>query len=119
GGLQNTNLALRRWVDDLKLVLDRLPQLKSSTAAGRLARRLDLGRLGVFGHSMGGVTAGQLCDEDRRCRAGLNLDGIPQYGTMIDRPMAAPFLMVYSARPGRTGASDEIYKRGAARYDRV
>ena len=68
---------------------------------------------------MGGVTAGQFCSEDRRCRAGLNLDGIPQYGTMIDHSLGRPFLMVYSARPGRTGASDAIYRRGASPYIRV
>jgi predicted dienelactone hydrolase len=62
---------------------------------------------------MGGVTAGQFCLEDRRCRAGLNLDGIPQYGTMIDKPLQRPFLMVHSGRPGRRGASDAIYERAA------
>ena len=68
---------------------------------------------------MGGVTAGQFCVEDRRCKAGLNLDGIPQYGTMIDATMSRPFLMVYSARPGRAGASDAIYRRAARPYYRV
>ncbi len=118
-GLQRTDQSLRRWVDDLKLVLNRLPSLPSTTPAGRLAARLDLGRLGVFGHSMGGITAGQFCSEDARCKAGLNLDGIPQYGTMIDRSLGRPFLMVYSARPGRDGASDAIYRRGASPYIRV
>jgi predicted dienelactone hydrolase len=117
-GLHATHAALDRWVKDTRLVLDRLADLPRTTTAGRLASRLDLGRLGAFGHSMGGVTAGEFCLEDRRCRAGLNLDGIPQYGTMIDRRLAKPFLMVYSARPGRTGASDAIYRRAASRYFR-
>jgi predicted dienelactone hydrolase len=119
GGLHKTDVALRRWVDDTKLVLDRLGSLPTSTIAGRLAATIDLGRLGAFGHSMGGVTAGQFCVDDRRCRAGLNLDGIPQYGTMIDTPMPRPFLMVYSARPGRGGASDPIYRRAGHPYLRV
>ena len=68
---------------------------------------------------MGGVTAAQFCVQDRRCRAGLNLDGIPQYGPMIDTPMNRPFLMVYSAREGRRGASDVIYARSAKPYVRV
>ena len=118
-GLRRTDLALRRWVDDTKLVIDRLSNVPPKSAAGQLAARLDIGRLGVFGHSMGGVTAGQFCLEDRRCRAGLNLDGIPQYGTMIDKSMPRPFLMVYSARPGRSGASDAIYRRAAHPYYRV
>jgi len=118
-GLRATNATLERWVADTKLVLDRLPELPKAGVAGQLASRLDLTRLGAFGHSMGGVTSGQFCLDDRRCRAGLNLDGIPQYGTMIDKRLPVPFLMVYSARPGRTGASDAIYRRAATRYDRV
>jgi hypothetical protein len=38
---------------------------------------------------------------------------------MIDSSMPHPFLMVYSARPGRTGASDAIYRRAAHPYYRV
>lgn len=114
--LKNTDAVVKRWVLDTRLVLDRLPK---DAAGGRLAARLDLSRLGVAGHSMGGVAAGQFCVEDRRCEAGLNLDGIPQYGTMIDTPMPAPFLMVYSGRAGRAGASDIIYRGSASKYYRV
>lgn len=114
--LKNTDAVVKRWVLDTRLVLDRLPK---DAAAGRLAARLDPSRLGAAGHSMGGVTAGQFCVEDRRCKAGLNLDGIPQYGTMIDTPMPAPFLMVYSGRAGRAGASDIIYRGSASKYYRV
>ena len=49
-------------------------------------------------------------------RIAAKLDGIPQYGTMIDTPMPAPFLMVYSGRTGRAGASDIIYRRSASKY---
>jgi len=107
---------VRRWTLDAKYVLDHLPK---DGAAGRIAARLDLTRLGAAGHSMGGVAGAQFCVEDRRCQAALNLDGIPQYGPMIDAKMPKPFLMVYSARPGRTGASDIIYKRSASKYYRV
>ena len=114
--LTNTGLVVKRWVLDTRAVLDRLP--KDGTA-GRVAARLDLARVGAAGHSMGGVASGQFCVEDRRCKAGLNLDGIPQYGTMIDTKMPAPFLMVYSGRPGRAGASDLVYRRSASTYYRV
>jgi pimeloyl-ACP methyl ester carboxylesterase len=117
-GLHASVATVDRWVADTKLVLDQLGSLPKTTAAGRLAAKLDLGRLGAFGHSMGGVVSGAFCLDDRRCKAGLNLDGIPQYGNMIDRHMSQPFLMVYSARPGRTGASDAIYRRAASRYYR-
>jgi predicted dienelactone hydrolase len=114
--LKNTDDVVKRWALDAKYALDHLP---ASGAAGRISRKLDLTRLGAAGHSMGGVASAQFCLEDRRCKAGLNLDGIPQYGAMIDTPMPAPFLMVYSARAGRAGASDLIYRRSASKYYRV
>ncbi len=125
GSIPKTHVVLRRWVDDTRLVLNQLAAgaRGGNDATGQLRARLDLVRVGVFGHSMGGVAAGQFCLEDRRCKAGLNLDGSPQSGTMIDlapgKQMAAPFLMVYSARPGRAGANDAIYRRGTAKYIRV
>ena len=118
-GLTQTHVTITRWVDDTKLVLDGLASLSRMTPAGRLAARIDADRVGVFGHSMGGVVAGQFCVDDIRCRAGLNLDGIPQSGTMIDATMKQPFLMVYSARPGRLGASDAIYRHASPAYCRV
>ncbi len=114
--LKNTDQVVKRWTLDAKYALDHLP---TTGPAGAIAARLDLSRLGVAGHSMGGVAGAQFCVEDRRCKAALNLDGIPQYGTMIDTPMPAPFLMVYSGRAGRAGASDIIYKRSASKYYRV
>ena len=114
--LKHTPQVVTRWTLDTRYVLDHLPK---AGAAGRVAARLDLQRLGAAGHSMGGVMAGQFCVEDRRCKAGLNLDGIPQYGAMIDSTMPAPFLMVYSGRAGRAGANDIIYQRAASKYYRV
>ena len=113
-----TEAVINRWVTDNRSVLD---QFARSTAgiAGELRRRADLNRIGVFGHSMGGVVAGEFCLLDKRCRAGLNLDGIPQSGSMIGSRMPRPFMMVYSARPGRLGASDAIYRRAASPYYRV
>ena len=65
--LKNTDLVVKRWVLDTKLALDQLPK---ADAPGRLAARLDLSRIGVAGHSMGGVAGGQFCVDDRRCKAG-------------------------------------------------
>ncbi|HYE88112.1 MAG TPA: hypothetical protein VEA16_17235 [Vicinamibacterales bacterium] len=116
GTLKHTNQVVDRWTRDVRYVLDHLPK---AGAPGRLASTLDLGRLGVAGHSMGGVAGANFCVVDRRCKGAINLDGIPQYGTMIDTPMPAPLLMVYSSRPGRAGASDIIYRRSASKYYRV
>lgn len=117
--LQTTSVALKRWVDDTRAVVADLPTLSRRTLQGQLAEHLELSRFGAFGHSMGGVAAGEFCLGEPRCAAVLNLDGIPQYGAMIDRPLNRPLLMVYSARPGRAGASDPIYERAAKPYWRA
>jgi pimeloyl-ACP methyl ester carboxylesterase len=117
-GLAQTSIALRRWVDDVRAVVDLWPGTKGSVAAS-LRTRVDRSRFGVFGHSMGGVTSGEFCLRDARCRAVLNLDGIPQYGGMVDQKLKRPLMMVYSARPGRLGASDPIYAPSASPYYRA
>jgi dienelactone hydrolase len=117
--LKNTDDVVKRWTLDVKYVLGHLPQ---AGAPGRIASRLDLSRLGVAGHSMGGVAGAQFCVEDRRCKAALNLDGIPHYGPMIDAKMPAPVLMVYSGRAGplrQRGAYGKIDPVRAAEITRM
>jgi hypothetical protein len=75
--------------------------------------------VGALGHSFGGVTAAELCRVDARCRAALNLDGIPQYGAMLEHGATRPFLMLYTERDGRVGASDVIYRNSTAPYWRA
>ncbi len=118
GTLARTTDALTRWVDDTTFVFDRRRSWPAGAAA-RLAARLDDGRMSALGHSMGGVTAAAFCAAHDRCRAALNLDGIPQYGPLIDRPGGKPLLMVYSGRAGRLGASDVISRRATTPYVRV
>lgn len=117
--LRNTHVALRRWVDDTRAVMTALPSLSGDSAVARVMHRADFSRFGVFGHSMGGVTAAEFCLAEPRCAAVLNLDGSPQYGAMIDARLGRPLLMVYSARKGRLGASDVVYSRSASRYYRA
>jgi dienelactone hydrolase len=69
---------------DLATVADRL------AAATNLADRLDLDRLGAFGHSFGGNAALHWCRSDPRCLAAANLDGAlwTDVGrTGLDRPV--------------------------------
>ncbi|MGH7694270.1 MAG: hypothetical protein ACRENH_04785 [Gemmatimonadaceae bacterium] len=108
--IPNSTAAVDRWVEDTRLVVDELGELARRPGA-RFAGRLDLTRLGAFGHSMGGVASAAFCARDRRCDAAINLDGSPQYGDLIDRPSRRPFFMVYSSRVSRIGVSDPIYRK--------
>ncbi|MHC4752801.1 MAG: alpha/beta hydrolase [Planctomycetota bacterium] len=66
---------------------------------GLFAGRLDTGRIGVVGHSMGGTASGQACLTDERCKAGINMDGI-QLGDMIERNMSRPFMFMHHDNVG-------------------
>jgi predicted dienelactone hydrolase len=72
---------------DLASVADWLERLRPDVAG--LGGRLDLSRLGAFGHSFGGNAALQWCRDDQRCRAAANLDGAlwTEVGRVgLDRP---------------------------------
>src|SRR3954463_11630382 len=58
-------------------------------------RRMDLGRLGMVGHSFGGATALQFCHDDARCRAPVDLDGIP-FGSVVREGLNKPCMFVLS-----------------------
>ena len=68
---------LRWWADDIRFVLNELG--RENRIGSRLlpfAGRLDLARVGAFGHSAGGQAAAHACQVDRRLRACLNQDGL-------------------------------------------
>lgn len=84
-----------RWVNDMVYILD---QLDAWNNEGVLKGKLDLNRIGVIGHSVGGGAAGRLAMRDERIRAAANLDGI-QWGTMIDTAYQIPYLYVSADWP--------------------
>src|SRR4029077_16770939 len=69
------NRFLTAWTADIGYVLDRLGQLNTSDPSRRFTERLDLTRVGIFGHSFGGAKAAQFCSRDPRCKAGIDVDG--------------------------------------------
>ncbi|WP_460493496.1 alpha/beta hydrolase family protein [Dactylosporangium cerinum] len=85
---------------DLRFVLDRLAVLDSGGNPDAQRRRLPAGtcgslqlsRIGVLGHSLGGATVAQVMHDDRRIRAGLNLDGA-LYGVDAAAGLDRPFLL--------------------------
>jgi dienelactone hydrolase len=56
-------------------VVDAIETLDRMDPTGRFVGRLDLGRIGVVGYSLGGAIAMQLCWRDERVKAAVNIDG--------------------------------------------
>jgi dienelactone hydrolase len=61
------------WVADARFTLDQLTKLNSDDRL--LKGHLNLAEVGMFGHSFGGAAAAEVCREDTRFKACLNMDG--------------------------------------------
>jgi len=113
------NRVLTAWTADIAFVLDRLERLNTSDASGKFKGRLDITRVGVFGHSFGGATAAQFCHDDSRCKAGIDVDGQP-FGSVIQAGLHQPFMFLLS---DHGDSSDPVSRQIGANiqsiYDRL
>jgi dienelactone hydrolase len=82
-GIDIVDLLYRTRVADVRFLLGRLATLRG-------VGRLDLKRVGGFGHSLGGATMAGAMLADRRLRAGVDLDG-RLFGPVIRRGLSRPF----------------------------
>jgi predicted dienelactone hydrolase len=113
------NRLLTAWTADMAFVLDRLEGLNGSDASGEFTGRVDLTRVGVFGHSFGGAAAALFCHEDSRCKAGIDIDGAP-HGSVIQTGIDRPFMFLLSDH-GRESdpESGQIMANIRSIYDRL
>ncbi len=95
---------------DLRFAVNQLERLDAGT--GPLAGRLDLGRLGVFGHSFGGAAAAEACRLDRRFGAGAGLDA-----AMWREPDAVgvdqPFMQIFAEHPEYVRPCEDLVREKA------
>jgi predicted dienelactone hydrolase len=92
---RRANKLLAAWTADTSFVLDRLEQLNTLDASGKFAGRLNMSRVGIFGHSFGGATAAQSCCQDSRCKAGIDVDGT-LHGSVVQKGIEKPFMFLLS-----------------------
>jgi dienelactone hydrolase len=71
---QALSFALTVRLSDLKFVLDELELLNVSNHS-EFAGKLDLSKIAIAGHSLGGVTALLAVEQDARFKAGISIDG--------------------------------------------
>ncbi len=113
------NKLLTAWTADIAFVLDRLERLNSSDVSGKFTGRLDMTRVGVFGHSFGGATAAQFCHDDSRCKAGIDVDGQP-FGSVVQEAIRQPFMFLLSDHGASSDpVSRQILANIQSIYDRL
>jgi dienelactone hydrolase len=86
---ESTNL----WESDTKAVLEKIKTINNEDK--NIHGIFDLDRIGIFGHSLGGATAGQMCFGKTEIKAGINLDGF-QFGDLYENKLEVPFMFVSS-----------------------
>jgi len=91
------NKVLTAWTADIAFVLDQLERVNVSDPTGKFMGRLDMTRVGVFGHSFGGAQAAQFCSLDSRCKAGIDVDG-SLHGSVIQAGIHKPFMFLLSGQ---------------------
>ena len=83
---------------DIRFVIDRVTQLDRGEPGNPFEGTLDLGQIGAFGHSLGGIAAASACRWDARIRACMNEDadeeGRPFDGGPAALPLKQPFLFM-------------------------
>jgi pimeloyl-ACP methyl ester carboxylesterase len=127
GNADATPRQVEAWAKDAAFVLDRMSARgKSEPAAlGQFAGRIDLNRIGMLGHSLGGAAALEACRTDPRFKACADLDGAP-FGKVTEEGLKRPTLImrsgpIYSdadlAKRGRTRAQwEEMGRKGLAMW---
>ena len=107
------------WTGDIAFVLDRLARLNVSDSSRKFTGHLDMARVGVFGHSLGGAVAAQFCHEDPRCKAGIDIDGAP-HGNVVQTGLVQPFMFLLSDHGAASDpASVQILSDIRSIYDRI
>jgi predicted dienelactone hydrolase len=90
---------VQQWAGDLGYALDFLEE-QNSSAQSPFYNSLDLSRLGVYGHSMGGGAAIQFCGTDPRCKALLGMDPFmrPVSIEVLEHGVSQPAFFMFSQR---------------------
>jgi predicted dienelactone hydrolase len=99
--------AMSVWVMDVSFLLDRLGNLNVNDPTGQFKGKLDLDKIGIVGHSLGGATAAQFCHDDARCKAGIDIDGIP-FGSVVQESLHQPFFFILSDHRKEHGPESRI-----------
>jgi dienelactone hydrolase len=121
---ERANTLVQAWTADTGFALDQLERLNASDPSGKFLGRLDVQRVGVFGHSLGGATALLFCHDDSRCKAGIDVDGAP-LGSVIAEGVTQPFMFLLSDHRGESTDAEtpEAIRQAGANirsiYDRL
>jgi len=88
---------VNQWAEDMAYVLDQFQGFDEETG-NLFFQKLDMKRIGVYGHSTGGGAAIQFCGTDPRCKAILGMDPFmrPVSAEVIESGISQPSFFMFS-----------------------
>ena len=98
------------WIDDVQMVLDRLEEVNEDVTSPWCGR-LDVNKIGMFGHSFGGAVTTQLCRVDERIKAGAAMDS-PLFGANATTHFAKPFMFLLAEPMSEAQLTALMHKLG-------
>jgi len=116
-------ISLSILVGDIEFTLNQLTKMESDPMSA-LRGRLDLARVGLFGHSRGGATSLQAAKEDDRVMAALDIDGT-LIGSVAQQGLTKPAALILSGeylsqlKDLESAPQDDPRKRVLGAYDVV
>ena len=87
----------------MRFALDQVERLNASDPTGKFTGRLDMQHVGAFGHSIGGAQALQFCHDNSRCKASIDIDGLP-FGSVVREGLSQPVMFLLSDHSGESGS---------------
>jgi dienelactone hydrolase len=96
----------RREADDVSFVLDRLEEINGTDAL--FQGKMDMNRIGTYGHSLGGAASITSAERDDRIKATADMDGALYHDTNITKPT---MLLERGSRIGYNRSYDAVNQR--------
>lgn len=106
-GMRIFKKSVHLWVKDAQFIMDTLKKIDNLATANRWYGKIDFANVGSLGQSVGGAVSGQLCYEDNRIKAGVNLDCF-QFGDLYNHAMNKPFLLLQSESYPLWGIANKV-----------
>lgn len=97
------------WATNAALTLNFLDSLSKISNPNKWSGRMDLTKVVMIGHSLGGAAALQFCLQDNRCKAAIDIDGLvtPAIAT---KGLQKPFLLLMGEHP-KSEFEDPVNKK--------
>lgn len=83
---------LDAWAADTGFAIEELTQMNVAEGEA-LGGKMDLQRIGIVGHSLGGALAAHFCSISTRCKAGIDIDGDLK-GSVPAAGIEQPFMFI-------------------------